>query len=116
MSDSQLGNENHIMATVVAFSSIDFDDFVFNRVVANAYFSQLYDNANFVINGKTYSDAVEVDWINGPGFSSSIFAGNNLTASGGVITGGIVNGYYESVWNGSNWVPIWGLENISFSA
>ncbi|MBR0704588.1 hypothetical protein JQ599_32120, partial [Bradyrhizobium diazoefficiens] len=104
------------MATIFAFSPINFDDFDFNKVVAGAYFSQLYDNANFILNGKTYSDAVEVDWIDGASIFSSIFAGNNLTQSGGAITGGTVAAYYESVWNGNAWVRTWGVEGISVSA
>ena len=50
-------------------------------------------------------------------YYASIFAGSGiqLDASNNIIAG-TVNEYVEAVWNGSDWLPLWGVADFSTSA
>src|SRR5262245_42722119 len=93
------------MATIVSYSSLDMTNLVFYRVTQGAY--AYYADTNFV----------EVDWQNN-GFSyASTFAGSGilLDANKNIIAG-TASGYFEYVWNGSAWSPLWGIRDFSTSA
>jgi serralysin len=57
--------------------------------------------AELNINGRLYGDT---------------FAGNFSTDAWGAVTSGTVSGYYESIWNGSAWVPANSVTGFSYSA
>jgi hypothetical protein len=74
--------------------------------------SNIVDNYNGTLYPSTYS--VELN-INGRLYGDT-FAGNFSTDAWGAVTSGTVSGYYESIWNGSAWVPANSVTGFSYSA
>lgn len=76
-----------------------------------------YDNANMLFNGKSYEDIAIIQYqVNGY-YYDAVFGGYGITVNAnGYVTGGTVTGYVETLWNGSQWLPSWGVEDMSYSA
>src|SRR5271167_2881384 len=105
------------MASLFSVLGFDITNIDFNRVIQGEYNSGLYSNSNYTWYGITYQDSAEFDWSYNGSSTASIFAGYNITVdSSGNVTGGTVTGYFEYLWNGSAWVPSWGIQGISISA
>ena len=68
-------------------------------------------------NGVFYPSVGSVYWQNNGSYYASIFAGSGiqLDASNNIIAG-TVNEYVEAAWNGSDWLPLWGVADFSISA
>jgi Ca2+-binding RTX toxin-like protein len=98
---------------------LDMNNLDLSRLISYSYQSNSYNNISY--NGKSYKDVLEVDWKYNGNYYSSIFGGYDLTyytdaQNYKIITSGIVTGYLELYWNGSQWINSWGLENINISA
>lgn len=104
------------MAIVICAKSLLMDTMNFNRVIAGFVDSQFYDNANIVVNGRTYQDVLEVVYYF-QGSRDAYFAGTGFAFDAfGNVSAGTVTGYVEYDWNGSSWQPWWSLEAIAISA
>ena len=104
------------MATVSTYySSLDMTNLDFYRVTQGSYASSL--STNVTVNGVFYPSVGRVYWQNNGYYYASIFAGSGiqLDANNNIIAG-TVNGYVESAWNGSDWLPLWGVADFSTSA
>ena len=75
-----------------------------------------WTSSNLNINGTIYPSAYAFGMnINGTYIADTI-AGNFSINASGAITGGIVTGYFEQVWNGSTWVEVSSTTGFSYSA
>jgi len=106
-------------AMITGNLQLDMNNLDLSRLISYSYQSNSYNNINY--NGKSYKDVLEVDWKYNGNYYSSIFGGYDLiyytnAQNYKVITGGVVTGYLELYWNGSQWINSWGVENISISA
>ena len=106
-------------AKITGNLQLDMNNLDLSRLISYSYQSNSYNNINY--NGKSYKDVLEVNWKYNGNYYSSIFGGYDLTyytnaQNYKVITSGIVTGYLELYWNGSQWMNSWGVENISISA
>ena len=104
------------MATVFANYGFNQNNLNLNRLYANSVDGGLLDNAFLSYNDQTYQDLYIVDWYLG-GYYGSVFGGDYISVDAfQTVTGGVVNGYLELVWNGAEYVELWGIEGISISA
>jgi len=105
------------MAKVSSEYILDMFYLDLSRLYYNANQWGLLDNSNVTYNGIQYEDVFVVDWSMDNTYYQSVFGGYGMSVdSYGVINGGTATGYLETVWNGSTYVPIWGIENISVDA
>jgi Ca2+-binding RTX toxin-like protein len=88
-----------------------------NHLVRNATAQYFYDNVNVDLYGRIYEDLAVAQYsVNGVYFSG-VFGGSGLAVNAqNRITDGVVTGYLETIWNGSEWIPMWGVEDIAYSA
>src|SRR6516164_6423970 len=103
------------MATIISYSSLDITNLDFYQVTQNEYAYHIYSNVN--IGGIVYPNIVEVDWQYNGSYYASLFAGSGIQVdANNNIIAGTCTGYLLDVWNGSSWVPSWGVTNFSYSA
>src|ERR1051325_3685191 len=107
------------MARIFADMLLDMNTLDFNQLKVNATSApQFLDNVNAVFDGRIFSDVVMVQWTSGGVAHMSEFGGTHFgfDAATGAVTGGKVTGYLQNEWNGSAWVPSWGVDDFSISA
>lgn len=104
------------MARVFSKYSFDMRRIDLSNLYYGATDSVLYSNIYGEYRGRTYEDAFEVTWTSDGSYFASQFGGAALTVSGSVITGGTVTGYLEFYWNGTRYLPSWGVDDINIPA
>jgi len=88
-----------------------------NSLYAYSYDSGFYDNVNTAFNNRTYQDLVWVDWLYRGIYYESVFGGTGITFDQyGNVSGGTVTGYIETVRTGSQYTPVFAIENMTVSA
>jgi hypothetical protein len=103
------------MATIFSNSTFDINNFDFYQVTQNKYAYNIYSNVN--IGGIVYPNIVEVDWQYNGSYYASLFAGSGIQVDANYnIIAGTCTGYLLDEWNGSAWVPSWGITGFSYSA
>ncbi|MDB9946603.1 hypothetical protein OAD38_09590, partial [Ascidiaceihabitans sp.] len=105
------------MANIFSNYAFDQSNLDLNRLYKNSYDGGLLDNYDLDYNGVTYTDLFVVDWSLGGFFYGSVFGGPNINynPSQSTITG-TVTGYIETVWNGSTYEEMWGIEAVNIDA
>lgn len=97
------------MAKMFANFAFDQDDLDLNRIFQSNDTAVFYDDEYVTYGGETYQDVFAV--------GGNIFAGKNLIVSpSNAVTGGIVEGYLELLWNGTENVEYFGILNSEVPA
>lgn len=105
------------MANVFANYGLNYAAIDINLLIRAQTGGNFYDNIEYEFNGRTYQDLAEFQYFAGGRSYSAGFGGADVTfGPQGQATGGTVTGYLESVWNGSQWSPMWGIQDIEYSA
>jgi Ca2+-binding RTX toxin-like protein len=102
------------LASDVQFNGLNLD---LNLLIRAQTDHAVYDNVNYVFNGKTYQDIAEFQYYsNGVSLIAS-FGGYSFSLdSSDNVSGGTVTGFLNSYWDGSQWMSGWGIESFSYSA
>jgi Ca2+-binding RTX toxin-like protein len=105
------------MATVFSKYAFDYRTINMHILISNQTDFTFYDNYNAVYNGITYQDVAVFDYYDN-GSYEGIFGGHDVkfNSAGTDVISGTATGYLQVGWNGSAWVPIWGVQNFSYSA
>jgi len=105
------------MATV--FSNYDFDyrSIDMNLLIANQTDFEFFNNVFETYNGRTYEDVAVFEYYDN-GYRYAFFGGNGVVFNSSLtdVTAGTATGFLEQIWDGSMWIPLWGVENFSYSA
>ena len=105
------------MAVVSIFNSVNLGTPNFNVAFANSIVMTLQQGVNLAINGRTYADVFEIDFVAGGLKYQDLLAGSGLSVSGSnVLTAGTVTGLIENVSDGTNWSPNWMIQDITSPA
>ena len=105
------------MAVVSIFNAVNLGTFNLNTAFASASSMSLQSGANTTINGRSYSDLFEIDFMVGGLKYQDLLVGTGLVVnSANVITSGTIMGLIENVSDGINWVPNWMIQDISTPA
>ncbi len=102
------------LASDVQFNGFNLD---LNLLIRAQTAYAVYDNINYVFNGKTYQDIAEFQYYSNEVFFRASFGGYNFSLdSNENVSGGTVTGFLNSYWDGSQWVSGWGIESVFYSA
>jgi len=106
------------MARVISDYAFDYRTINMNVLISNQTDFQFYDNVNEVYIGKTYQDVAVFQYYVGGYYYAALFGGNNVVfnSAGTDIISGTATGFIEQGWNGTVWVPLWGIDSFSYSA
>ncbi len=105
------------MATVYASSSFNLSTLNQNTIYSNATQWSLSDDTFQTWNFITYQDSYTVEWSYRGVDRMSVYSGATLTVdSSGFITGGTVGSYLEYVYDGSQYVFKYSVEDVSINA
>jgi Ca2+-binding RTX toxin-like protein len=105
------------MARIFAFYSFDYRSLNMNVLISNQTYFEFLDNANEVYSGRTYEDVVVFEYYTGEYFRA-YFGGRDVEFNNDQtdVTSGTATGFLQAVWNGSTWVPYWGVQDFTYSA
>jgi Domain of unknown function (DUF4214)/RTX calcium-binding nonapeptide repeat (4 copies) len=102
------------MANVFSNIPFDYKTLDINVLVRYGIGSTFQDNINISFNGFNYEDVALFQYRN-PGHVNAYFGGHSVTLdAAGYATSGVVTGFFETIWDGTSWVPGWGIQNISY--
>jgi serralysin len=102
------------LASDVQFNGLNLD---LNLLIRAQTDYAVYDNVNYVFNGKTYQDIAEFQYYSNGAYLLASFGGYSFSLdSSDNVSGGTVTGFLNSYWDGSQWMSGWGIESFSYSA
>ncbi len=102
------------LASDVQFNGFNLD---LNLLIRAQTDYAVYDNVNYVFNGKTYQDIAEFQYYSNGVYFTASFGGYSFSLnSSGNVSGGTFTGFLNSYWDGSQWTSGWGIESFSYSA
>lgn len=106
------------MATLYANYSFDYRTINMHLLSSHQTDFQFHDNINEFYHGKTYEDIVAIEYYVGGTYYAAYFGGKNVEFNSGQteVQSGTATGFLNEIWNGSAWVPWWGVEGFSYSA
>ena len=105
------------MAVVSIFNSVSLAAINLNVALANATSATLHQGENAIINGRSYNDVFEIDFVSGGLSFQDLLAGTSIGVnSANAITTGTITGLIENVSDGINWSPNWMIQDTSISA
>ena len=105
------------VATIFSNYAFDQSSLDLNRLYENSYYSGIFDDYYASYNNVIYADLFIVDWELDYNYYGSIFGGPDISYNPSLSTiTGTVTGYIETVWNGSTYLEMWGIEGVNINA
>jgi len=106
------------MAYIVAKQPLNYDLLDLGQLSRYFYRATSYNNVFAPVGPQNVllEDQFWAEWKPDSNFFASLFAGSNMTTNASGISGGTVNAYVETYWNGATWDPLWGVYEIAVSA
>jgi Ca2+-binding RTX toxin-like protein len=105
------------MAKLFSNYAFDYRTINMNILISNQTDFAFYDDVYEVYNGRSYEDVAVFEYYDN-GYVYAFFGGDDVKFNSNYtdVTSGTATGFLQQIWNGNAWVPIWGVEDFSYSA